>query len=123
MEISSFETSKGSVYCVIDYHCTERMKYNMQPQPRSDLTVYVAAVPAYLMSCIFPDKGCITYFSIRKQSFIFATDASTCHEIDYVTEPANGLCPIEIWGTLDNIESMHIGHPIVGFFSKEETNE
>jgi hypothetical protein len=109
---NQFKTSKDSIYTVIDYHKTVRKKYGTELQPVSDLTIYVQFFHAFFMAGIFPEHGCVGKFSTNEQNFTFVT-SKTKHDISYSMQPAKGLCPVEIWGWLENIESMHIGHVIV----------
>lgn len=109
--ITSFMSSKGSIYNIVDNTKTKRWKKqnNEGLKKTSDLTIYSEKYDASLV-------GSLIYFGfwikVTSINVILLHDELEKESFDFLTEPKKEFCALEIWGDSTNPSSIHVGNVI-----------
>jgi hypothetical protein len=108
--VTTFTTSKGSIYNILNEGKTKRWKkVTNEHGEESTVTLYLENHVAASVS-VGVHFG--LWASFGDDVLVFRIRGKEDMPVKYETIPRKGLCPLELWGDLTHPESLHVGNQI-----------
>jgi hypothetical protein len=108
--VTTFTTSKGSIYNVLNEGKTKRWKkVTNEHGEESTITLYLENHDG---ASIGVGVHFGAWVSFSNDALVLKIRGKQDALVNYETVPRKGLCPLELWGDLTHPNSLHVGNQI-----------